>query len=219
MSVRRAVMNIVNNRDLRIERLQLSRWEVNSYIIVCPQTGHSALVDAPPGAQALLEALEGTELKYVLLTHNHIDHIAGLAAFKSKVKAPLAVHPSDQSGLALAPEKLLNDGDTISVGKVKISVLHTPGHTPGSICFRTGEYLIAGDTLFPGGPGRTETPADFQQIIKSITRKLLVLPEEMGVYPGHGDSTTIKRAKEEYAAFAAKSHASDLCGDVTWGVG
>jgi hydroxyacylglutathione hydrolase len=219
MWVRRAVMNIVNNRDLRIERLQLSRWEVNSYIIVCPQTGHSTLVDAPPGAQAMLEALEGTELKYILLTHNHIDHIAGLAAFKSKVKAPLAVHPADQSGLALAPERLLNDGDTITVGNIKISVVFTPGHTPGSICFRIGEYLIAGDTLFPGGPGRTETPADFQQIIKSITGKLLILPEETVAYPGHGDSTTIKRAKEEYASFAAKSHAADLCGDVTWGGG
>jgi hydroxyacylglutathione hydrolase len=210
-------MEIVNNRDLRIERLQLSRWEVNSYIIVCPQSGQSALVDVPPGAQELLKALEGTELKYILLTHTHIDHTAGLAGFKPKVKAPLAVHPADRGGLQFATDLFLNEGDTLEVGKVKISVLFTPGHTPGSICFRMGEILISGDTLFPGGPGRTETPEDFRQIIKSITEKLLVLPEDTQVYPGHGDSTTIKKAREEYAGFASRPHGVDMFGDVTWG--
>lgn len=210
-------MEIVNNGALRIERLQLSRWEVNAYVIVCPQTGHSALVDAPPGAQALLKALEGTDLKYILLTHNHIDHIAGLGSFKPKVRVPLAVHAADHERLPFIPDRLLGEGDIIEVGKVKIGVLFTPGHTPGSLCFRLGEYLIAGDTLFPGGPGRTETPEDFRQIIKSITEKLLVLPEDTLVYPGHGEPTTIKKAREEYAAFAARPHGEDLCGDVTWG--
>ncbi len=209
-------MEIVNNPDLRIERLQLSRWEVNSYIIICPQTGHSALVDVPPGVQTLMKALEGTELQYILLTHTHIDHTAGLAAFKPKVSIPLAVHPADRGGLQFDPERLLEGGDIIEVGKVKVSVLFTPGHTPGSICFRMGEYLLAGDTLFPGGPGRTETPEDFRQIIKSITEKLLVLPEETRVYPGHGEPTTIKKARKEYASFTARSHPADLCGDVTW---
>jgi hydroxyacylglutathione hydrolase len=160
-------MAVINNQNLRLERLQLSRWEVNSYIIVCPQTGQSALVDVPPGALTLLKSLEGSDLKYIILTHSHIDHIAGLAAFQSRMKAPLAVHPADQGALQSTPDLFLVDGETISVGKINISVLFTPGHTPGSTCFRIGEYLISGDTLFPGGPGRTETPADFQQVLKS----------------------------------------------------
>ena len=78
-------------------------------------------------------------------------------------------------------------------------------------------YLMSGDVLFPGGPGRTQNPADFRQTVESITTKLLTLPDNIEVFPGHGDGTTIARSKREYAAFAARQHAADLCGDVTWG--
>jgi hydroxyacylglutathione hydrolase len=209
-------MEIVNNRELRIEQLKLSRWEVNSFIVVCQKTGKSALIDVPPGALTLIKSLEGTALQYILLTHSHIDHIAGLPAFKNRVKAPVAVHAADVGWLESPPDMLLNDGDIISVGEIKIEVIFTPGHTPGSVCFRIGEYLISGDTLFPGGPGRTETPADFQQILKAITEKIFVLPDGTGVYPGHGDSTTIKKEKGEFAVFSSRSHKPDLCGDIVW---
>ena len=209
-------MEIVSNREFRIEQYQLSRWEVNSYIIICPQTGQSALIDAPPASATLLKRLEETDLRYILLTHGHIDHIAGLPAFQSRRKVPLAVHPDDQNLLESPPDLYLKDGDVIQIGKIDISVMHTPGHTPGSVCFRLGPYLISGDTIFPGGPGRTETPEDFQQELKSIREKVLVLPEETVVYPGHGNHTTLKAAKEEYAVFASRPHKPGLCGDVTW---
>jgi glyoxylase-like metal-dependent hydrolase (beta-lactamase superfamily II) len=97
-----------------------------------------------------------------------------------------------------------------------MTVLHTPGHSPGSICLLTGKHLFVGDTLFPGGPGHTRTPSAFKQLIESITQKLLVLPEDTRVYPGHGRDTTIEKAKGEFTAFAKRPHAADLCGDVLW---
>ncbi len=209
-------MEIINRRDLRIESFQLSRWEVNSYIIVSPETRQSVLIDVPPGALTLLKNLEDTDLKYILLTHSHIDHIAGLPAFMSRRKAPLAIHPADQGWLQTSPDQLLNDGEIVTVGNIKIKVLYTPGHTPGSVCFLIDKYLISGDTIFPGGPGRTETPENFQQELKAIREKILVLPEEMQIYPGHGDPTTLKKAKEEYDIFASRRHDPGLCGDVTW---
>ena len=102
------------------------------------------------------------------------------------------------------------------MGAIKLKVLHTPGHTPGSVCFLAGKYLIAGDTLFPGGPGRTQSPDDFRQIINSVTQKLFELPDSTQVYPGHGEATTIKRAKQEYAVFSVQPQDPNLCGDVVW---
>jgi hydroxyacylglutathione hydrolase len=209
-------MDIVNNRDLRIEELMLSRWEVNSFIVVCKQTNKSVLIDVPPGALTLIKSLEGADLQYVLLTHGHIDHIAGLPAFKNRMKVPIAAHAGDVGWMEFPPDRLLNDGDVLSVGNIKIEVMYTPGHTPGSVCFKIGKYLISGDTLFPGGPGRTETPAEFQQILKSLNEKVFTLPDDTGVYPGHGDSTNLKKEKAEYAVFASKPHGKDLSGDIVW---
>ena len=208
---------IVDSRDLLIERLVLGSWATNAYIVVCPHTGESALVDAPPGARTMVKELKGTKLRYILLTHNHIDHIAGLRATRDRIVAPLAVHPADnEKCLPFAPEILLNDGDILSVGALKIEALHTPGHTPGSMCFRIGKCLISGDTIFPGGPGRTVAPSDFRRIVESITEKILALPEETEIYPGHGPSTTLKKEKGEILAFKSRQHDPNLCGDVVW---
>ena len=115
-----------------------------------------------------------------------------------------------------SPELLLSDGDTISFGNLKLEVLHTPGHTPGSLCFKVGRYLISGDTIFPGGPGKTRSPDNLREIIKSITEKIFVLPEDTPIYPGHGGSTVLKKEKDEFAVFSSRSHNPDLCGDVLW---
>jgi hydroxyacylglutathione hydrolase len=161
--------------------------------------------------------LNGRVPEYMLLTHNHIDHITGLQAFRNRLNVPLAVHPADNADwLPFPPEKLLNDGEIIPVGELKIEVLYTPGHTPGSVCFKVGPYLISGDTLFPGGPGRTATPEDFQQIVKSITGKIFPLPDDTPAYPGHGPSTILKKEKGEYAVFASRKHEPGICGDVAW---
>ncbi len=207
---------VAKESGIQIERLELGPWGTNAYIITCLETGDSVLVDAPAEAGTIIGRLQGTNPRYILLTHNHMDHLGALSELRSRLKVPLAAHTADSGRLPSPPEILLNDGDVVSFGKVRLEVLHTPGHTPGSLCFKTGRYLISGDTIFPGGPGKTSTPADLRQIIKSITDKILVLPDDTQIYPGHGDSTTLKKEKDEFAVFSSRSHHPNLCGDVLW---
>jgi glyoxylase-like metal-dependent hydrolase (beta-lactamase superfamily II) len=210
------MVTIVNDNDVRIERLTLGAWDTNTYIVVCQKTNESLVVDAPAKASEIIAGLQGTNPRYILLTHDHSDHTGALASLRSRLKVPLAAYEADSSTLKTPPEILLKDGDTISLGNLKVDTLHVPGHTPGSLCFKIGKYLLAGDTIFPGGPGKTWSPDEFHQILKSITEKIFLLPDDTFIYPGHGDGTTVRKAKEEYAVFASRPHSPDLCGDVTW---
>jgi len=128
----------------------------------------------------------------------------------------VAAHARDAPDLPAPADVLLQDGEVVSFGALELKVLHTPGHTPGSVCFLIGRYLIAGDTLFPGGPGHTRTPADFRQILGSITGMIFALPDDTLVYPGHGEATILGREKLAFQVFSTRSHAPDLCGDVVW---
>ncbi len=207
---------VAKDDDIQIERIELGSFGTNAYIVICQKTRNSVLIDTPAEASTIMGRLEGTNPKYILLTHNHMDHIGALFELWSRLKVPLAAHASDAANLPSPPEILLSDGDTIPLGNLKFEVLHTPGHTPGSLCFKVSRCLISGDTIFPGGPGKTRTPADFRQIVKSITEKIFVLPDHTPIYPGHGDSTTVKKEKGEFAVFSARHHDPNLCGDVLW---
>ena len=110
----------------------------------------------------------------------------------------------------------LNDGDRIVVGDNELTVVHTPGHTPGSLCFRFDRQAIVGDTLFPGGPGRSRTPAALAQILTSLKDKLFAWPDETVFYPGHGEGSTIGTIRSLFEAFMARPRPPDLCGDVEW---
>jgi glyoxylase-like metal-dependent hydrolase (beta-lactamase superfamily II) len=207
---------IVNNDHIQIHRIETPPYGTNVYILTCPRTGNSVVIDAPGSVERIQPALGDTTVQQILLTHNHLDHVSGLAQLKSALRVPVAAHLAAAAALPVTVERLLNDGDEISVGNVVLRVLHTPGHTAGSICFFSGHHLIAGDTLFPGGPGKTRSPEDFRLIIKSITEKIFPLPEETQVYPGHGEATTVKEAKRLYEIFSARPHDPHLCGDVVW---
>jgi hydroxyacylglutathione hydrolase len=207
---------VVNDSDLRIDRLELGPWATNAYIITYLQTRDSILIDAPVEADTIIKNLEGKEPKRILITHSHMDHIGALPGLRSRLKVPVAAQAADANGLPHAPEILLNDGDIIPLGKLEIQVLHTPGHTAGSLCFRLGKYLMSGDTIFTGGPGHTGSPAAFQQIFKSIRDKILVLPDDTEIYPGHGSPTILKKEKAEIDIFSSRPHSSDLYGDVLW---
>ena len=210
-------MTIVAEDDaIQIERLELGPFGTNAYIVTCRKMRDSALIDAPAEANIIIDKLKNTNPKYILLTHNHMDHIGALAQLRAGLKVPLAAHALDAGNLTSPPEILLSDGNTVSLGNLKFEVLHTPGHTQGSLCFMAGRYLISGDTIFPGGPGKTRSPAAFKQIIESITGKILVLPDDTQIYPGHGDSTVLKKEKDEFTIFSSRPHNPDLCGDVLW---
>jgi len=210
------VVVVVKDYNIQIDRLELGPFGTNAYIVICQKTQDSVLIDAPAEEGIIMDRLKDTNPKYILLTHNHMDHLLALAALHSKLKVPLAAHALDAGNLPSPPEMLLTDGDTIPLGNLKLEVLHTPGHTPGSLCFKVGRYLISGDTIFPGGPGKTGSPAAFKQIIKSITEKILVLPDNTPIYPGHGQSTVVKKEKEEFDVFSARSHSPNLCGEILW---
>ncbi len=208
-------MNIANDKDIRIEKLTLGIYETNTYIVVCQKTKESLVVDAPARASEIITALEGTQPKYILLTHDHYDHTGVIVSLRARLKAPLACHELDSFQLKTPPEIILKDGDSFKLGNLNFHVLHTPGHTRGGLCFSVGNYCFVGDTIFPGGPGHTETPDDFQQILASITQKIFHLPDDTLLLPGHGDGTTVKKAKEEYRIFSAKPR-DGFFGDVTW---
>ncbi len=210
------MLTIEKDDQLQIDRLEIAPFGTNAYVIVCGATGHSVLVDAPGEASRIEKRLRETNPEYILMTHSHIDHVGALLELKARLGLPIAAHPFDARSLPSPPDIQLNDGDEISFGTVRLKVFHTPGHTPGSLCFLTGRYLIAGDTIFPGGPGRTNTPAALAQIIDSITRKIFVLPDDTRVHPGHGDPTVLKKEKEEFAVFSSRPHDPDLCGEVLW---
>lgn len=145
-----------------------------------------------------------------------MDHTGALATLKSKLKIPIASHPLDTPGLPCQAETVLHDADILNIGRLTISIIHTPGHTPGSICLLTEQYLISGDTLFPGGPGHTGTPSALKQILASISSRILTLPDETSIYPGHGNHTTLAAERPAILAFLARPRPDNLCGDITW---
>lgn len=207
---------IVDDNTICIEKLVLGQFSTNTYIVVCKKTRASVLIDAPADAAVILEGLAGTKPQYILLTHSHLDHIGALAEVHDKLMVPLAAHALAVNNLPQPPEIPLENGNNLYIGDLTLEVIYTPGHTPGSLCFKVGKYLFSGDTLFDGGPGRTKTPADFKQIVASITGKLFTLPDDTPVYPGHGNSTTIKKERKEFADFSSRPHDANLCGDIVW---
>lgn len=188
----------------------------NAYVIADRRAGECVIVDAPAGGEAVLEGVAGARVKAIVMTHRHGDHWAAVDALKQATGAPVLCHPDDADRYRDKVDGELVDGQEIAVGAARIRVLHTPGHTPGSVCLLVDGHLISGDTLFPGGPGRSDSPEALRQEIASIVEKLLPLPDETRVHPGHGDGTTIGAARREYAVFASREHPADLHGDVTW---
>lgn len=177
---------------MRITKLELGPMNNNVYLVVCPDTGSSVVVDASFDAARIAAATEGTAVRAILLTHGDADHVDALEDLRARLRAPVGVHPADAGQLPAPPDFTLADGQTIAVGDGTLQVIHTPGHTPGSVCFHLDGTLLAGDTLFPGGPGATHgDQGRFARIIASIRDKLFVLPDETAVRPGHGADTTI----------------------------
>jgi glyoxylase-like metal-dependent hydrolase (beta-lactamase superfamily II) len=207
----------MTGNDLRVIKVgPLGPYDNNAYVIIDGTSGESLIVDMPAEGETVLEQAQGTWVTAIVLTHAHPDHCLSFDLMTKATAAPVLAH-SDETGI---PEervtRRLKDGESLPLGLLQVKVIHTPGHTAGSICLLAGDYLIAGDTLFPGGPGHTNSPQQLRQEIRSIIDKLFALPDDTLVYPGHGESTTIGRSRQEYAVFASREHSPDLCGDVTW---
>lgn len=205
---------------LKILKVATSLGEpTNCYIVEDEDTKETMIIDPGGEPSKILEMLNILEakVKYIYLTHCHADHIGAVTEIKNKKGGKILIHRDDADGLndeninlsecinmgeiELEPDSRVDDGDLIHVGNIEFKVIHTPGHTKGGtslFCEQEG-LLFSGDTLFRGTWGRTDLPtSSFEAIINSITKKLLILPEETIVYPGHGKSTVIKEEKPIY---------------------
>jgi len=209
-------MNWHYDGEVQIKKLEIQPFGTNCYIIVCPQSGEGVIVDTPGEASRILKQAEDVRVKHIIITHTHFDHLGAFSDIRDKLQSPVAIHRLEAEALPSTPDIILDDGDVLNFGTISLRVLHTPGHTTGSLCLLTGKHLFSGDTLFPGGPGKTGAPASFEQIIQSITEKLFILPDDTLVYPGHGEDTILGKEKQEYAVFTSRARSPGLCGDVLW---
>lgn len=201
---------------MKVRTLHVGPLQACCHLVAPAEWPEAAVIDPGGDADYILEQLRYRKLapRHILLTHGHIDHIEAVAALKRAFpEAQVAIHAADAAMLrdadaALAswigipfepcePDRVLADGDTLALGPHSLEVLHTPGHTPGGVCFllrQEGEphILFSGDTLFAGGIGRTDFPGgSYSQLLDSIRDRLFALPDDTAVYPGHGEPTTI----------------------------
>jgi hydroxyacylglutathione hydrolase len=188
--------HMVWGNQLEIKRLEVGFFENNCYVLTDTRTRESVIIDPAAEAKRILEETIGTEVRYILITHGHMDHIGALEEARRETGAAVGIHMRDAGALGKKPDFYLEDGQTLTFGDVTLKVLHTPGHSPGGVCFLTGKILFSGDTLFPNGPGNTALPgANEQVILSSIHSKIFILPDDTIIYPGHGLETTVGREK------------------------
>lgn len=199
---------------MKYENVIVGSLETNCYLIYCEETLECAVMDPGAEPEKIFSAINEKKLKPVVLinTHGHIDHIGANKDIKERYEIPLLIHSEDapmlnsvlQSGLALflgsktspRPDRLLVEGEEVKIGTSSLKVIHTPGHSPGSLCFIQDGLLFSGDTLFCGGVGRTDLPGgSMEKLMNSIRNKILTLSDETLVFPGHGPQTTVGRER------------------------
>jgi glyoxylase-like metal-dependent hydrolase (beta-lactamase superfamily II) len=184
---------------LTIVKLAVGFLSNNVYLLRCTASGEGLLIDAADEAPRIRELVtfEGPPVSAILTTHRHPDHWQALATIADEAGAAIYAGDADADALPVAVDERLQQGDTITVGDLTLDVIALRGHTPGSVAvvYRDPSgipHLFTGDSLFPGGVGKTTTPADFQSLIDDVEQRIFdVLPDETWVYPGHGDDTTL----------------------------
>lgn len=183
-----------DNGTILTKAALLGAFDNNVFVVACAQTGRGVIIDAAAEADRILELADGVEVQAILTTHGHPDHLQALDAVLRALPVPFLLHPADNrmaARSASAVPEPLADGQVIEIGETSLLTMHTPGHTPGSVCFLSPGVLFSGDTLFPGGPGATQYEGgDFEQIIAAIGDRLFTLDDSTAVYPGHGPAAT-----------------------------
>ena len=206
------------DEKLIIKRLVVGSLSANCWIVGTEGSGEGMVIDPGGNAEGILRAIDdtGLDIQIIVLTHGHSDHIAALFDIRDSTGARVAIHREDADflegrgffssmfGISYKtpepPDRLLQEGDTIEIGGVGFTVVHTHGHTPGSICLLTGKKIFTGDTLFYRGIGTTLMPGSSRrQLIGSIHARLMTLPDDTVIYPGHGRETTIGAERQNNA--------------------
>jgi hydroxyacylglutathione hydrolase len=207
----------------QLTQLCLGPWPMNGYIIHSPTTGDIAIVDPGAEPEKIMTEIASRSCTAILITHGHEDHVGALDEIKAKTGAPVYIHPDDAALFHLSYDYPLFDGIKISLGDQEITAIHTPGHTPGQTCFRldplddlAGARILVGDTIFVGGPGRTQTAEDFVTTMDTMQQIVFAWPNRTRFYPGHGPSGVIGEERLAFNEFVIRGWSSDLHGDVTW---
>jgi len=198
---------------VKIDWRTVGAFQENSYLVVDPSTQRAVLVDPGADAEQLVEMVRASRatLEAIWLTHAHIDHIGAIAGIKRIWDVPVHMHPADRPlfdrgamqaavyGLPFeeppAPERELAEGDILQLGALRFGVLHMPGHAPGHVVFVTDGHMIGGDLLFAGSIGRTDLPFSDPDRMSESLERVIMLPDETVVYPGHGPTTAIGRER------------------------
>jgi glyoxylase-like metal-dependent hydrolase (beta-lactamase superfamily II) len=185
---------------LSVTKLSVGPMDNNAYLLVCAATNEALLVDAANEPERLADLVGSApsrpELRHLVTTHRHPDHWQALGAVAGMFQPRLLAHPLDAPELPVPMDELVDQGDVIRFGEVELEVTHLRGHTPGSVAllYRGADrpHLFTGDSLFPGGPGRTTSPEEFSSLMDDLEQRVFAdLPDDTWVYPGHGDDTTL----------------------------
>ena len=192
-----------------IRMLAVGPMAANCYILACEETKAAMVIDPGADAARILSVISenSLQLNLIINTHAHVDHIEADSDLKEKTSAPLCIHSADADMLvnpqenlsffigspvsAPAPDRILADGDILEAGTLHLEVMHTPGHSPGSICLLSNECIFTGDLLFSGGIGRYDFPGSSYTTLMNSLQKVMELDDKLVVYPGHGPTTTI----------------------------
>ncbi|HEX7307069.1 MBL fold metallo-hydrolase [Lentzea sp.] len=199
---------------LTITKISVGPMDNNAYLLVCRSTNEALLIDAANDHERLSDLLDHhpdtPRLRTIVTTHQHGDHWQALEALAAATGATTAAHELDAAVLPVPPDVQVDHGDTLEVGDVALSIIHLRGHTPGSIAVvyddPTGHpHLFTGDSLFPGGVGKTTSPDNFASLINDVEDRLFaVLPDDTWFYPGHGDDSTLGKERPSLAEWRSR---------------
>jgi glyoxylase-like metal-dependent hydrolase (beta-lactamase superfamily II) len=199
---------------LTITKVSVGPMDNNAYLLVCRRTGDALMIDAANDPARLADLLghdpERPRLKTVVTTHQHPDHWQALGAVAGANGSNTAAHPLDAEPLPVPPDFLVEHGDTLAVGESTLEIIHLRGHTPGSIAILYRDpaghpHLFTGDSLFPGGVGKTSSPENFTSLLDDVSERLFdALPDDTWFYPGHGDDSTLGEQKPHLDEWRAR---------------
>ncbi|MEU5849059.1 MBL fold metallo-hydrolase [Saccharopolyspora shandongensis] len=194
---------------LTITKMSVGPMDNNAYLLVCRRTGDALLIDAANDSERLADLLghdaQRPRLRTIVTTHQHADHWQALGAVAGQTGCFTLAHPADADALPVPPDRLVEQGDTIELGESQLSVIHLRGHTPGSIALLYRDpnghpHLFTGDSLFPGGVGKTRSPENFRSLIDDVENRIFAeLPDDTWFYPGHGDDSTLGAERPKLA--------------------